>query len=101
MWVLMASAPAACASRESGDGIRKEGDVSSRSIEEVLVAHTDSLMALPGVVGTALGLCDGAPCIKVFVADSAAARRGRIPDRLEGHPVKIEVTGIIRPRAPD
>ena len=38
-----------------------------RSIEAVLREHTDRLMALPGVVGSAQGLCDGEPCIKVLV----------------------------------
>lgn len=74
--------------------------MSSKSIEEVLAAHTDSLMALPGVVGTAIGLCGRVACIRVFLADSSAANRERIPDRLEGYPVEVEVTGPIRPRRP-
>ena len=57
-------------------------------------------MALPGVVGTAVGLCDGVPCIRVFLADSSAAARGSIPAQLEGYPVKAEFTGPIRPRRP-
>lgn len=71
---------------------------SSRTIEQVLAAHVDSLMALPGVVGTAIGRCDGAPCIRVFLADSDPANRARIPSRLDGYPVRAEVTGPIRPR---
>ena len=70
----------------------------SRSIDDVLAAHSDSLMALPGVVGTAIGLCDAERCIKVLVADPSAETRGRIPRRLEGYRVVVEVTGIIRPR---
>jgi len=78
---------------------REEGSaVPSKTIEAVLAAHSDSLMALPGVVGTAIGLCDGAPCIRVFLADERAAARRTIPARLEGYPVKVEVTGPIRPR---
>lgn len=69
-----------------------------RSIDEVLKAHSDSLMALPGVVGTAIGLCDGERCIKVLVADSNAAANSRIPARLEGYRVVAEVAGTIRPR---
>ena len=72
--------------------------MASKTIREVLAAHTDSLMALPGVVGTAVGLCDGAACIRVFLADSSAAAGGKIPAQLEGYPVKVEVTGPIRPR---
>ena len=70
----------------------------ARSIDEVLAAHTDSLMALPGVVGTAIALCDGERCIKVFLADSSADTKARIPPRLEGYQVVVEVTGTIRPR---
>jgi hypothetical protein len=74
--------------------------VASKTIQQVLAAHTDSLMALPGVVGTAVGLCDGVACIRVFLADSSAATRGKIPAQLEGYLVKVEVTGPIRPRRP-
>ena len=70
----------------------------TRSIDAVLAAHTDSLMALPGVVGTAIGACDGERCIKVLLADSGSVTRGRIPARLEGYRVIVEVTGAIRPR---
>ncbi len=55
-------------------------------------------MALPGVVGTALGLCDGAPCIRVFLADPSDAVRKAIPLRLDGYPVKAEVTGPFQAR---
>ena len=69
-----------------------------RSIQDVLATHNDSLMARSGVVGTAIGLCDGTPCIRVFVTDSAAAHRARIEPRLEGYPVRVEVTGPFRAR---
>ena len=71
--------------------------MSSRSIEQVQAAYTDSLMSLPSVVGTAIGLCDGVPCIRVLVSDSAAASRRKIPTRLEGYLVRVEVTSPIRP----
>ena len=77
-------------------GSHKESSITTRSITEVLAAHNDSLMALPGVVGTAVASCDGVPCIKVLLADSAG--RSKIPDRLEGYRVVVEVTGPIRPR---
>ncbi|HEY7233261.1 MAG TPA: hypothetical protein VH539_03880 [Gemmatimonadaceae bacterium] len=72
--------------------------VAGKSIEDVLAAHNDSLMALPGVVGTAIGRCDGTPCIRVFMRDSAAARATRIAERLEGYPVRVEVSGMFRAR---
>jgi len=91
--VLLAGALAACAGTHSGGAT-----VAARSIDEVLAAHTDSLMALPGVVGTAVGSCDGQRCIKVLVADPRPDTKRRIPSRLEGYPVVVEVTGTITPR---
>jgi len=72
--------------------------VAAKSIDQVLAAHTDSLMALPGVVGTAIGLYEGERCIKVLLADSGGDTKARIPARLEGYRVVIEVIGTIRPR---
>ena len=89
----------ACSGTQRGSGgVGGEGRVTARSIDEVLAAHNDSLMALPGVVGTAIGLCDGERCIKVLLADSGQETRRRIPTRLEGYRVLAEVTGTIRPR---
>ncbi len=94
--VLLAGGMMACSSGapRAGGGAA----VTARNIDEVLAAHTDSLMALPGVVGTAIGLCEGERCIKVLVADSNPATKRRIPDRLEGYRVLVEVTGTITPR---
>lgn len=73
--------------------------VPQRTIDEVLAAHTDSLMTLPGVVGTAIGLCDrGERCIKVLMENGNPETLSRIPSRIEGYSVITEVTGTIRPR---
>jgi len=96
--VLMACAAPRGAAQAGGR--EKSTIVGTRTIEQVLAAHTDSLMALPGVVGTAIAQCDegGGRCIKVLLADSAVATRSRIPPRLEGYRVVVEVTGSIRSR---
>ena len=67
-----------------------------RSIKAVLMEHTDSLMALPGVVGTAQGLCDGAPCIKVMVVKKTPELLKQIPASIEGYTVEVLETGVIR-----
>ena len=72
--------------------------MSEMTIEAVLAQHNDSLMALPGVVGTAIGRCDGAPCIRVFVRDSASAGAARIAERLDGYVVRVEVSGVFHAR---
>ena len=99
--VLILAGAVACsgAPRPPGQIEVKGGPVATtRTINQVLAAHADSLMALPGVVGTAIGLCDGEKCIQVMVVDSAAAKSDKIPDRLEGYRVVTEVTGTMRPR---
>jgi hypothetical protein len=53
---------------------------------------------VPGVVGTAIGRCDGTLCIRVFLARADDATRRRIPTQLEGYPVRVEVSGEIRAR---
>jgi len=93
--LLLAGALACCAGRSNRD---ETESVTAKTIHEVLAAHADSLMALPGVVGTAVGKCDGVLCIRVLLADSGAEARRRIPAQLEGYPVRAEVTGPIRPR---
>ncbi len=95
--VLLVGALVACSGSQGAS--REEGRVAmpSRSIDDVLAAHTDSLMAVPGVVGAAIASCDGERCIKVLLADSNPDTKSRIPARLEGYRVIVEVTGTIRP----
>ena len=67
-----------------------------KSIEAVLKEHTDSLMALPGIVGTAQGQRDGVPCIKVFVVKKTPSLLDKIPSTIDGYPVVVDETGVIR-----
>jgi hypothetical protein len=57
-------------------------------------------MGMPGVVGIAEGLCDGQPCIKVFIARKTPDLLKAIPASVEGYPVAVEETGEFRPFAP-
>jgi len=60
-------------------------------VREVQERHTDRLMAIEGVEGTAVGLDENdRPVVKVFTARPAVAG---IPRTLEGVPVQVEVTG--------
>ena len=63
------------------------------SITQALEQATAKLMKIKGVVGTALGLCDGAPCIKIYVARKTPELLAQIPATIAGHPVVIEETG--------
>jgi len=71
--------------------------MSTAEIIRVMDAHVQELMAVPGVVGVAVGaLENNEPCIKVLVAKRTPEVRKRIPRTLEGYQVVVEVTGEIR-----
>jgi len=69
----------------------------AKSIEEVLEDQSRKWLSLPGVVGTALGLTDGIPCIKVYVVKRGPELDGLIPPVVEGYRVVQEETGEITP----
>ncbi|MCJ7676059.1 MAG: hypothetical protein MUO33_13040, partial [Sedimentisphaerales bacterium] len=62
-------------------------------VKEVQEKHTDRLMAIDGVVGTAVGLGDGAGHAVLVLLERPGV--GGIPDELEGVPVRPVVTGKI------
>lgn len=97
---LLAGAMLACSSarRPPVTSERRDTTMVSRDIDAVLAAHNDSLLAIPGVVGTAVGLCGTERCIKVLVANAKTGAMQRIPSRLEGYRVVVEVTGPMMPR---
>ena len=70
----------------------------TRSLALVLAAHQDSLLAIPGVVGVAEGLCDGAPCLVVLAALRTSEIATRLPAAIEGYRVDLRVTGPIQAR---
>jgi hypothetical protein len=83
---------------KTSDMHEKGNQMASRTIAEVLKEHTTSLMAVPGVVGTGQGLCEGKPCIKVFVIEKTPDLEQKLPEILEGYPVVIKETGEIKAR---
>lgn len=83
-------------SRKADNRHKGEEVMPKKSIEIVLQEHTDELMSMPGVVGTAQSLCDDKPCIKVYVLELTPELEKKIPKNLEGYAVDIEVTGEIR-----
>ncbi len=70
-----------------------------RDINAVLRDHDKELMAIPGVVGVFVGvLSDGTtPCLKVMAARKTPELVRQVPKSIEGYPVVVEETGIIRP----
>lgn len=53
-------------------------------------------MALPGVVGTAIGQWRGEPCISVFVEKKTPGLLRQIPAEIEGYSVAVRETGEVR-----
>jgi len=75
------------------------GDVEmKRDINTVMESHAAELMAIHGVTGVAIGeLEDKTPCVLVLVLEDSDAITASIPKILEGHPVRILVSGEIKP----
>lgn len=74
-----------------------------RDINSVLRDHDKELMALPGVVGIYVGVLDDGktPCLKVMVVKKTPDLERKIPKSIEGYPVLLDETGVIRPMRPD
>ena len=79
----------------------QQESMTRKDINHVLRDHDQELMAIPGVVGVAVGLMpdDKTLCLKVLVIKETEDLKERIPKTLEGYPVMIEESGVIRPLA--
>jgi hypothetical protein len=77
-------------------GAGKRGPHPLMDITQVLAAHTDRLMAIPGVLGVGQGEVGGRPAVQVLVEHDTPSLRSHLPDSLEGYPVQVVETGPIR-----
>jgi hypothetical protein len=70
-----------------------------KDINDVLRQHDRELMAIPGVVGVAVGLMpdDRTYCLKVLVVKLTNEIRRKIPASIDGYPVALEESGVIQP----
>jgi hypothetical protein len=90
--LLMTGVAGGCAAR-STEGARP---MDHKTIEQVQQEHTDAWMAVPGVIGTGIGRCEGKPCILVFTASNTEQVRRTIPSTVGGYPVVVQHMGEIR-----
>ncbi len=67
-----------------------------KTITQVLAQHKSALLAVPGVLGTAIGTWEREPCIIVFVERETPEIRRRVPPSLGGFAVKVEATEMFR-----
>ncbi len=70
--------------------------VPSKTIEKVLKDNTSKWLDIPGIEGTAIGMCNDQPCIKIFTSARPDEIKTMIPTAIEGYQVVIEYTGQIR-----
>jgi hypothetical protein len=84
--------------RGEKESIRNRSAEAMKNIDDVIRVYSDSLMAIPGVVGLYHGEDEeGRTCLKVMVKERTPELERRLPKRIEGYPVVIEETGEIRP----
>jgi hypothetical protein len=79
-------------------GCMSSADQPTRTVADVLRAHTAELMKVPGVVGTGEGEVRGSPAVLVLVSRKTPEVGKRVPRRLEGYPVVVRVVGDVTPR---
>jgi hypothetical protein len=77
-------------------GESAKAQMTQKTIEQVQADHTEAWMKIPGVVGTAIGECDGKPCLKILAASLTPEIKGQIPKIVDGYAVVVEVTGEFR-----
>jgi hypothetical protein len=65
-----------------------------RVLGEVLAEHAPTLLRIDGVEGVGEGLCDGRPCLRVYLRSADVAVF--LPRELGGYPVSTVVTGVVR-----
>jgi len=81
---------------KSANETQGEKQMPPLNIEQVQQKYQDKIMAIPGVVGIAIGAVDSQKVIKVLVVKKTEKLLKKIPDNLEGYSVLIEETGEIR-----
>ena len=69
-----------------------------KKIEDVLQDNRDTWMAIPTVVGVAVGEYRKKPCIKIFITTDIAYVQTKIPKVIDGYHVVIEETGPFQAR---
>ena len=69
-----------------------------RPIDDVLNEQSPRWMKLPGVTGTAIGACNGHPCLQVYVDKATGQLRQHLPETVEGYDVRLIETGTFEAR---
>jgi len=97
--VIMLSIACSAIIRSQVNQTRQQESMAQKDINAVLKDHEKELLTIPGVVGVYIGLLtdDKTLCLKVMVVKETDDLKRRIPKSIEGYPVLIEESGVIRP----
>ncbi|HJX31475.1 MAG TPA: hypothetical protein VJ624_06445 [Thermodesulfobacteriota bacterium] len=97
--VILLSIACSATIQSQGNQTKQQESMTQKDINAVLKDHDKELLAIPGVVGVYVGLLpdDKTPCLKVMVVKETEDLKSRIPKSIEGYPVLIEESGVIRP----
>ena len=97
--VILVSIACSAAIQSSVNQTGQQEPMARKDINAVLKDHDKELLAIPGVVGVYVGLLpdDKTPCLKVMVVKETEDLTRKIPKTIEGYPVRIEESGVIRP----
>jgi hypothetical protein len=87
----------ACASEDSQSLQRsaagEAGMAQSDDLGQIIATHSNLIMGLKDVVGMGESLCDGNPCIRIFLARHNENTLAQIKEDLAGIPFAIEISG--------
>lgn len=76
--------------------MRKETGPRKATIEKIKAKYEKQLLSIEGVEGVGIGEELGKRVIKVYVVRKTRSLQEKIPAQIEGHPVRMEVTGEFR-----
>ncbi len=70
--------------------------MNNTNITSAIESHGPGLMELEHVVGVGESLCNGEPCIRVYLTGADHQTLNEIPAKLDGITVIKEISGSIR-----
>jgi hypothetical protein len=103
-WCLIALMLTACANGEdqaanqgSPSQSPQETEVAKKpDITAIISANSAAILGLEDVVAIGQARCNDQPCIRVLLASDNSETRAKLPAKIDGVPVSVEVSGAFR-----
>lgn len=96
-WISVAALLASCNQKPEQPAQSQNTAQPTANINDVIAAHTEEWMQLPGVVGASEGQQNGRQVIKIQVQDNTQELQQKLPKVQDGYPVVVEVVGQLNP----